>query len=199
MVTIATALSSPSLRFVWKERVEYRVRLGLYALWGVSSPLAPGTDKPNDRSFHQREQTLRIRRRHFRPNTWSERERASGRERERKRCSTHTYIYMCIYTRACNLENGGDSFMSDGRTYRPGTKETRGASMASSTPSISLIRLGTRFECSLSLSTTSSLSKNVRTRAHLCGTFVHVWHTWVAITRVPFEGTRELVVGSELA
>lgn len=37
------------------------------SLWGVLAP-ERRTDKPNDRSFHQREQTLRSRRRHSRPN-----------------------------------------------------------------------------------------------------------------------------------
>lgn len=73
------------------------------------------------------------------------------RELERAREGRRVHIYMSTY--ACNLENEGDSPVSDGRTYRPDTKETRGASMVSSTPGISLIRLGTRFECSLSLST----------------------------------------------
>jgi len=124
-----------------------------------------------------------------------EREREGGREREREReRDIHTHIHPHV----CDLENEGDSSVSDGRTYRPGTKETRGASMVSSTPDISLIRLGTRFECSLSLSTTSFLSKSVRARSSMRN-FRTVWHTWVAITRVPYESTRELVVGSELA
>lgn len=183
------------LRFAWKERVEYRVRLGPYALRGEGrvSSRARQTGPTNRATVRLPTRANTSDSEKAFPIKHVEQERANEREKEIHTC---TRPHRC----ACNLEIEGDSPVSDGRTYRPGTKETRGASMASSTPGISLIRLGTRFECSLSLSTTSSLSKSVCSRARSSmRNFRTVWHTWVAITRVPFESTRELVVGSELA
>jgi len=125
-----------------------------------------------------------------------ESKRDKERERERER-DAHIYTHISTCTCVQSGERGrfirvwwtNISFWHERNTWR--------VAIASSTPSISLIRLGTRFECSLSLSTTS-LSKSVRARSSMRN-FRTVWHTWVAITRVPFESTRELVVGSELA
>lgn len=105
------------------------------------------------------------RRRHSRPNMSIELARTCASTQSRELAK-----FRCVYTISV-------------------LEETRGTS----TPNVPLIKLGTRFECSLPRSLDNFVLGQNRVRAYAELSY-RLTHTWVAITRVLFECALESLV-----